>query len=254
MIFRRRTSSPRRSAAIPEGQRVYAVGDVHGRLDLLEPLVSLIEQDDARRGPADTTLVFLGDLINRGSESAGVIRHIRSIAETGRFRVRLIKGNHEEVFLIAASGDSRAARALASMGGMETIRSFGIPDSEAEAGSFADLAELLKRRMPAADLAFLDSAEDMIAIGDYVFVHAGIRPTLPLDEQDVADLRWIRGEFLDWKRDHEKVVVHGHTISDEVEQLDNRIGVDTGAYATGRLSAVGLEQEDRWILCYNGNG
>jgi len=249
MIFRR--SAPSRPAAtIPAGERVYAIGDVHGRLDLLEGLLALIATDDANRAPAVTTLIFLGDLIDRGSDSAGVVRLVRATAQAGRFQTRVIKGNHEEVFLLAASGDRRAVRALTEIGGMETMRSFGIADEEAQAGSFADLADLLSRRLPADDLAFLETAEDMIHIGDYVFVHAGIRPGVPLSEQDVADLRWIRREFLASNSRHEKVVVHGHTISDQVEQLHNRIGVDTGAYATGRLSAVGLEQGERWTLCF----
>lgn len=246
MIFRRRAVQGR--SRIPEGQRVYAVGDVHGRRDLLEALFDRINADDADRGRAETTLVMLGDLINRGPDSAGVIDLVRVRASEGRFRVRLIRGNHEEIFLQAARGSARATRALVEMGGDATIRSFGIDGHETQSGSFVDLAAVLAARLPATAVEFIAAGEDLIAIGDYAFVHAGIRPGVALADQETADLRWIRDEFLTSERDHGKIIVHGHTISAAVEQKSNRIGVDTGAYATGRLSAIGLEDDARWVL------
>ena len=248
MIFRRRSIQSRHASQIPPGNRVYAVGDVHGRSDLLARLLDQIDADDANRDPADTTIVFLGDLINRGSDSAGVIQLVRDRAVSGRHRIRLIRGNHEEVFLLAAGGSARATRALVEMGGDETLCSFGISPDEAQNGTFDDLASLLNGRLPTEMIDFIATGEDVIIIGDYAFVHAGIRPGVALSEQETADLRWIRGDFLASERDHGKVIVHGHTISERVEQKPNRIGLDTGAYASGRLSAIGLEGNFRWTL------
>lgn len=247
-MFRRRRSVQTAASKIPLGERVYAIGDVHGRCDLLENLLQRIEEDDARRESARTTLVFIGDLINRGDDAAGVVKTIRRISAEGRFGVRLIRGNHEEVFLLAAEGDREATRGLIGMGGAATIRSFGISDEEASHGTFGDLAELLKKRIPAAVVDTLQSSEDLAVIGDYAFVHAGIRPGLSLADQQSSDLRWIRGDFLESERDHGHVIVHGHTISARVEQRPNRIGIDTGAYRTGLLSAIGLEKNERWII------
>lgn len=249
MFFSRKASrAARPRARVPAGERVYAIGDVHGRLDLLTELVGQIAADDRGRPDAVTTLIFIGDLVDRGPDSAGVLRLVRALREEGRFSVRLIRGNHEEVLMLAAQGNPRAARALVQIGGEATIRSFGISDQEAASGNFIDLAELLRERLPRADIALLEEGEDLIEIGDYAFVHAGIRPGVPLAEQSVADLRWIRDEFLDSSRDHGKVVVHGHTVAAEIQDLPNRVGLDTGAFATGRLSAVGLEGGERWFL------
>ena len=247
-MFRRRRGSTRATSQIPAGERIYAIGDVHGRCDLLHRLLQRIDQDDAGRPSARTTLLFIGDLINRGENSAGVIETISRIMGEGRYAVRLIRGNHEEIFLLAAEGDREAARGLIDMGGAATIRSFGISDKEASHGTFGDLAALLKKRIPGNFVDILNSSEDFAILGDYAFVHAGIRPGLPLAEQQPSDLRWIRSEFLESERDHGHVIVHGHTISSGVEQRPNRIGIDTGAYLTERLSAIGLEGDRRWII------
>jgi len=247
MIFRRRI--PKRRPCVPDGQRIYAIGDIHGRLDLLSDLVAQIEQDDRARAPVTaTTLVLLGDLVDRGPDSAGVIRFARDLAAGGRLDLRLIMGNHEELLLLAAAGDAKAMRVLMRTGGEATFRSFGLGEEEIARGSYHDLTRLLRDRLPPVDLEFLRSGEDMIVFGDYVFVHAGVRPGIPLDAQQPADLRWIRGEFLESTRDHGKIVVHGHTPTTDVEDRSNRIGIDTGAYATGRLTAIGLDREERWFL------
>lgn len=249
MLFRRRAERSADAApGVPAGERVYAVGDVHGRLDLLTRLVARIDEHDRARPPAATTLIFIGDLVDRGPDSAGVLRLVRALRDAGRFRVRLIKGNHEEILLSAAQGSARATRALVEIGGDATIRSFGITDEEAESGGFADLANLLRARIPAEDVALLDQSEDLIEIGDYAFVHAGIRPGVALADQNVKDLRWIRREFLNSTRRHGKIIVHGHTVTPDIEERPNRLGLDTGAFASGRLSAVGLEGDRRWFL------
>lgn len=246
-LLRSRARAPERLDALPDGRRVYAVGDIHGRLDLLEALLDRIAADEAGREPADTAIIFLGDLVDRGPESAGVVERLRVLA-AGDGRLRFLLGNHEEVFLGALAGDMKALRLFCRIGGRETVLSYGVDAATYEALDYPELADLLQRIVPAEHRRFLEGFEDMIALGDYCFVHAGVRPGRPLDEQRTGDLRWIREPFLDHSDRLGKRVVHGHSISDEVEFRPHRIGVDTGAYRTGRLSALGLEGVDRWTL------
>ncbi len=230
-----------------DNQRVYAVGDVHGRADLLALLLDRVAADRRERPTAATTsLIFLGDLINRGPDSAGVLSAIRTLMREEA--VVLIKGNHEETFIDAANGDARAARGLLQMGGGATLKSYGFSAQEAAAGRFADLAHQMQTRIPRDDIALLERGHDMVRMGDYLFVHAGIRPGVPIASQDIADLRWIRHDFLRSKRDHGAMIVHGHSIVERVEQHSNRIAVDTGAYRSGMLSAVVFEGDERWII------
>jgi serine/threonine protein phosphatase 1 len=240
----RQLSAPSR---IPAGQRVYAIGDIHGCDDHFANLLDLIEQDDARRPPAAVTLILLGDIIDRGPDSRGVVERAMRLGE--RFAtVRRIIGNHEELFLKSLQGDPCALRSFVGIGGVATLKSYGIDDKIYRALSFTDLAEKLPTLVPAAHQKFLASGESQIAIGDYVFVHAGIRPGVALDRQRENDLRWIRTEFVSDRRDHGKVVVHGHTFSRAPENRPNRIGIETAAYASGVLTAVGLEGSCRWFL------
>lgn len=245
-LFRRPARPSSRGRSIPVGQRVYAVGDVHGRLDLMIDLLARIETDDQARGPAETHVIFLGDLVDRGPRSAQIIDYVgNGLPAFATFH--FIMGNHEEAMLRALEGDADAAMGWLQFGGLETLMSYGAPVSALNPFD-PDFARELRRHVPLEHLKLLASFEDSIAFGDYLFVHAGIRPGNPLDRQDGSDLRWIRREFLESRRDHGAIVVHGHTISAEPELLDNRIGIDTGAYATGRLTALGLEAADRWIL------
>jgi serine/threonine protein phosphatase 1 len=234
-------------AAVPDGLRVYAIGDIHGRLDLLDQLLFRIEADERARGAAmDTQLVFLGDLVDRGPDSAGVVQRAMEVAE--RRPARFLMGNHEEVFLKALGGSLEALRFFVKIGGRSTILSYGFEQTEYDALEYEALLDALIARVPPAHVAFLKSFESQIAIGDYLFVHAGIRPRVPLEDQTGGDLRWIRSEFLDYRGAHGPIVVHGHTICDEVEERPNRIGIDTGAFASGRLTALGLERGERWYL------
>jgi serine/threonine protein phosphatase 1 len=232
---------------VPAGTRVYAIGDIHGRRDLLDQLLFRIEADAKARGSADTQIIFLGDLVDRGPDSAGVVQRALELKQTGR-PVRFLMGNHEEVFLKALSGSLEALRFFVKIGGRATILSYGLEEAAYNRLHFEELLPELIARVPAEHVAFLKDFEDRIAIGDYLFVHAGIRPRVPLEEQVGGDLRWIRSEFLDFRGDHGAVVVHGHTITDDVEERSNRIGIDTGAFASGRLTALGLERGDRWYL------
>jgi serine/threonine protein phosphatase 1 len=234
-------------AALPPGHRVYAVGDIHGRLDLLEAALARIAADDAARGPAETSLVFLGDLVDRGPDSAGVVERLRRLG-TERAGTRFLLGNHEEVFLLALAGDTRALRLFCRIGGRETLISYGVSADDYERLSYEEVAERLVALVPPSHRAFLDRFEQLVVLGDYAFSHAGVRPGVPLAEQKGEDLRWIREPFLDHRGALEKVVVHGHTIREEVEFRRHRIGIDTGAYATGRLTVLGLESGERWIV------
>lgn len=234
-------------ASLPQGRRFYAVGDIHGRRDLLDELLARIEDDAAARGPADTLVIFLGDLIDRGPDSRGVVERLMAFRD-GPVPSRFLMGNHEEVFLKALKGDLRALRFLIRIGGRETILSYGFSEEEYRALDFEALLARLHRAVPQDHVDFLAGFERWIEAGDYLFVHAGIRPGVALEEQTDADLRWIRDDFLQHREDFGRIVVHGHSIADEVDLRPNRIGIDTGAYASGRLTAIGLEGSERWFL------
>lgn len=241
-------SRPLDTARVPDGMRVYAIGDIHGRNDLLLRLLVQIDTDDADRGPADTHIVFLGDLMDRGPDSAGVIETAIGLRNAGR-KVRYLMGNHEEVFVRACrKRDAKVTRFFLRIGGEETVLSYPMTRSEYITLDMEQLSERLATLVPQHHLEFIDSFEDQIVIGDYVFVHAGIRPGVPLAEQKPSDLRWIREEFFDQQGDLEKVVVYGHTIYDEIEERGSRIGIDTGAYASDKLTALALEGGERWYL------
>ena len=240
-------SNPVPPSRVPAGVRVYAVGDIHGRLDLLEQLLADIAADDARRGAADTQLIFLGDLVDRGPDSAEVVERLRAFAK-GPVPSRFLMGNHEEVFLRVLARDVKAMRFFLRIGGRATVMSYGFKEAEYASLDFEALTERLIERVPASHVAFLSSFEEMIEVGDYLFVHAGIRPGVDLTAQKARDLRWIRDDFLDCRDDHGKLVVHGHSITDEVDLKPNRIGIDTGAFDSGRLTAIGLEGAERWFL------
>jgi serine/threonine protein phosphatase 1 len=247
-LFRKAAPTrPIDTARVPDGVRVYAIGDIHGRNDLLQALLAKIEADDAARGPADTQIIFLGDLMDRGPDSAGVIETAMALGQ--RRKVRYLMGNHEEVFLSACrKNDPKVTRFFLRIGGEETILSYPISRAEYISLDMEQLSARLSEIVPEAHLDFVESFEDQIVIGDYAFVHAGIRPGVPLAEQKVSDLRWIREDFVGQRGDLEKVVVYGHTIYDDIEERGSRIGIDTGAYKTGRLTALGLEGGERWYL------
>jgi serine/threonine protein phosphatase 1 len=245
-LFRR--SPPAPAAAIPAGQRVYAIGDIHGRADLFDELVAMIAADDTARGHADTTIILLGDLVDRGPDSRGVIERAMALQQERGAGLRWLIGNHEEVFLKALRGDPAVVRYFVRIGGEPTILSYPIDHAAYRVMPFEELAEVLSTIVPPDHAAFLDAGEDRIVIGDYLFVHAGIRPGVAVHGQQVSDLRWIREDFLTHGGDHGHVVVHGHTITDAPEDRGNRIGIDTGAYRSGVLTALGLEGTDRWYL------
>ena len=251
MVFKRlfgiaRETTPRIWNA-PAGQRIYAVGDIHGRRDLLDRLLALIEADDAARSAAQTQIIFLGDLVDRGSDSRGVIERLMALRASND-NVRLLSGNHEELLIRVYEGDKRATSLFHRVGGRETMISYGMSEADYDAVDLGELATLVPDYVPQEHIDFLKSFDDWIEAGDYLFVHAGIRPGLSIDEQETSDLRWIRRDFTEYKNAFSHMVIHGHTISEGVDVQPNRIGIDTGAFATGTLTAIAIEGSERWFL------
>ena len=231
----------------PAHSRAYAIGDIHGRLDLLQDLLRQIDRDNAARPPARTYIIFLGDLVDRGPDSRGVIELLMR-PPPAFARPVFIKGNHEEFFLRVLEGEEDTVVDWLTYGGYQCCESYGISQGWTLNATAREIQERLQRTVPASHRLFLEKMADSFQFGDYLFVHAGIRPGVPLQAQSSKDLRWIREGFLDDPTDHGVVVVHGHTIVGSPEQHANRIALDTGAYRSGVLTALGLEGRDRWFL------
>lgn len=227
----------------PPGKRAYAIGDVHGCGDLLDRMLRLIAADEQRLGRSgDTYLVFLGDLIDRGPDSSGVIERLIT-TDWGYVKPVFIMGNHEEMLLRLLGDEPGIVHDWLYYGGYQCAQSYGV-----EVGALAQLSNqeavaALRAAIPARHIAFLESFVDSFRFGDYVFVHAGIRPGVPIEQQALQDLRWIREGFIDVSRNDALVVVHGHTIMDDLKIAPGRIGIDTGAYGGGGLSAVRIEEQ-----------
>lgn len=233
--------------AMVPGLRVYAIGDIHGRLDLLDAILTRIEADHAARPPAERHIIFLGDLVDRGPDSAGVVERIRQLGASDR-HVHCLMGNHEEIFLRAIDGDDKALRLFCRIGGRETMLSYGVSSEDYERLDYNEVAERLKAVVPHEHQLFLSNLKEIMVLGDYAFVHAGIRPGIPIAEQKLAETRWIRDPFLDHRAPLEKMIVHGHTVAEDAEILPHRIGIDTGAYQSDRLTALMLEDQAREIF------
>ena len=240
-------SRKRQNPSGAEGYRAYAVGDVHGRLDLLNDLLAKIEIDAEGAPEAGVILVFLGDIIDRGPSSAQVVERLRTYRHP-RIRPVFLLGNHEEVLLRILQGDAELITKWRWFGGTDCLQSYGVdPRSWRDNAGSEELA-LVRSAIPKAHVDFLRGFGDTFRFGDYLFVHAGLRPGIELAAQSQQDLRWIRGPFLNDSSDHGFIIVHGHTIINEVEERPNRIGIDTGAYATGILTALAIEGDRRWYL------
>ncbi len=241
-------SLSRPAAAAPAGSRLYAVGDVHGRADLLEALLGEIAADGARHPAAEKRLIYLGDYVDRGPDSSAVIDLVLRVAPRG-FSVVPLMGNHEEMMLRFLD-DIAVGRTWMMNGGDATLRSYGVeaPGMFSGTAAFRQAQQRFAERLPARHRSFLEALGVMRVEGDYLFVHAGLRPGVPLDEQQPEDLLWIRDEFLESTRDFGKVVVHGHTITLNPEFRPNRIGIDTGAYRSGQLTCLVLEGTKRQLL------
>lgn len=236
---------PPKLPAVPDGQRYYAIGDIHGRLDLYEALIGVIEDEIARAPYLDHRVVLLGDLVDRGPDSAGVVARTHLWQQTRK--VRVLAGNHEEMFL-AAFEKPEALRHFMKHGGHETLLSYGFTSRQLAEMELEEIFAALPKVITQGTRDYIAGFETMIRAGDYVFVHAGIDPSRPLADQSRGDLLWIRERFLSHEGPLEKVVVHGHTIFAHVMDCGNRIGIDTGAFRSGVLTALVLEGDQRRIL------
>jgi serine/threonine protein phosphatase 1 len=231
-------------AQVPQGRRVYAVGDIHGRADLLIRLLDDIRADIARgEYEGRPILIFLGDYVDRGFQSKEVIDVLLGTM-LSPFETYFLKGNHESALLQFLADPSIGPR-WAEYGGAETLVSYGVrpPRTRTSMEEWEKASEELQDALPEEHLHFLKNLDLSVRVGDYVFVHAGVRPGVPLDQQSEQDLLWIREEFLSDRRLFEAVIVHGHTPVTKPHHDGRRIGIDTGAYLSGTLTAARFEHD-----------
>jgi serine/threonine protein phosphatase 1 len=244
-VWKRSKSRARRPAA-PKGTRIYAVGDVHGRLDLLQQVIGQIESDLAKRPSSQSVEIYLGDYIDRGPASRQVID--RLIKRSRERNAVFLKGNHE-TYVSEFIQNPAILTDWRQYGGLETLMSYGLqPAIRADAAEQAELARAFKYMLPKNHQAFFRSLQLSMTCGDFFFVHAGVKPRVPLAQQREEDLLWIRDDFLLCEDDFGKVIVHGHTPVREPDIRSNRINIDTGAYATGRLSCIMIEHDNVVVL------
>ena len=224
---------------VPDGMRVYAVGDVHGRVDLLDELFARIDADLAVDPARRVLQVLLGDYVDRGPSSRKVIDLL--ITRSRTHEMLCLKGNHEEL-LLRFLEDPDMFEAWERAGGVQTLHSYGLsPLLKESPRQISDLASYFELALPASHRKFLADLKTSFVCGDYFFSHAGVRPGIPLEKQRDIDLLWIRQEFLAHQMDFGKIIIHGHTPVAEPEIRTNRINIDTGAYATGRLTCLKLD-------------
>ena len=240
---------PARGAALPEGLRIYAIGDIHGHADLLDRMAGKIAADLDRDPPREARAVFVGDYVDRGPDSAGVIERLVAC----RFPIPFdtLRGNHEEVMMgaLSAQGEGAGMEHWCQIGGLDTLRSYGVDLGKAARGkSLGKLRKAFLDCFPEPHRAFVEKTRLSLIVGDYFFVHAGARPGVPLDAQSEEDMLWIREDCYGSTYDFGKVLVHGHTPHRAPENLARRINIDTGAFKWGVLSAVALEADTRRFL------
>jgi serine/threonine protein phosphatase 1 len=234
-----------RTFSVPPGLRLYVIGDVHGRADLLAEAAARIERDLVSQPKVETATIFLGDYVDRGPASRDVLARLSS----GEFPTEIVplRGNHElmlEQFLLYPE----TGASWRQNGGLETLHSYGVDLGDLRAGRYQDVAEGFRKALPPAHLDFVQETRLSLEVGDYYFCHAGVRPGVSLASQSEEDLLWIREPFLSSLDPFEKIVVHGHTPVIEPEIRPNRINLDTGAYITGRLTCLVLEEDCRRFL------
>jgi len=235
-----------RRPSLPPELRIYAIGDIHGRLDLLNELLARIGSDIALRPTVRPLYVFLGDYIDRGSASRETIDRLIEHGKT--HESVFLKGNHE-LIAIKCLSDRGLFDQWLRLGGRETLVSYGVPaESSANGKQIAELQSAFHSALPQAHFRFFRDLKNSFECGDFFFAHAGVKPNVKLSRQKESDLLWIREEFLSSNEDFGKIIVHGHTPSREIEVGTNRINIDTGAFATGRLTCLVLEDQSLSVI------
>jgi serine/threonine protein phosphatase 1 len=233
-----------RPPALPAGIRIYAIGDIHARLDLLNNLLDRIKADVAQRPSSRTVYVFLGDYIDRGNASRETID--RLIEHAAEAQCVFLKGNHE-LIAVQCLSDPRLFDQWMRLGGAQTLISYGVrPQPGARA--IAELQAAFHNALPRAHFRFFRELRNSFSCGDFFFAHAGVNPKVGLASQNEDDLLWIREQFLTSDQDFGKIVVHGHTPTRTIEVRTNRINIDTGAFATGCLTCLGIEDSSIWTI------
>jgi serine/threonine protein phosphatase 1 len=228
-----------RRASLPDGRRIYAVGDIHGRVDLLRQILAMIATDLEQHPAPRPVYVFLGDYIDRGKWSRETIDEL--IEHGAHHESVFLKGNHELIALNCLSDRTEIDQWL-RLGGRETLASYGVaPELFANGKQAAGFQSAFHDALSQQHFRFFRSLQASFACGDFFFVHAGVKPKIELTQQKEKDLLWIRGEFLSSNYDFGKIVVHGHTPTTDIEVRSNRINIDTGAFATGRLTCLVIE-------------
>lgn len=242
-LFRRQPETP----STAEGERVYAIGDIHGRYDLFRRIFDKVIHHWESAPPTFQTIkiVLLGDIIDRGSDSAECLDFAHELVTQSD--VKLLLGNHEDLLLKSIAGNSVAQEIWLANGGLAFLQNFGISSPLPGEDSF-DFAERIVSGVPPHLINMLQEAPLTLRSGDYLFVHAGVKPGVALHRQSEQDLLFIRETFTKSSRWHGAMVVHGHSIVEQIEFHDNRIAVDTGAYKSGRLSCLCLEGRRRQVL------
>ncbi|RXT47727.1 metallophosphoesterase family protein [Bradyrhizobium betae] len=234
---RAKSSAPK--PRLPDGIRIYAISDIHGCSDLLKTMFEVIDRDLMTIGRRRALHVFLGDYIDRGPDSSGTIDLL--IDRARRHESIFLKGNHEE-FLFEVLRDPEMLQNWRQYGGLQTLSSYGIqPPLNPTVEEQKELIDRLALAIPMHHRMFFERLRTRFVCGDFFFVHAGIKPGLPLASQREEDLLWIRDEFLLSERKHEKYIIHGHTPVREPDIRPNRANIDTGAYATGNLTLLTIQ-------------
>lgn len=235
-----------RRPLLPAGVRIYAVGDIHGRLDLLNELLARIDDDMSSRPAIRPVSIFLGDYIDRGPSSRETIDRLIAHAETNESV--FLKGNHEQI-AISCLRDRGLFERWMRLGGLETLMSYGItPGPLSDDRQIVRLQAAFHDALPPSHFRFFRDLQNSFACGDFFFAHAGVKPDVALSRQKESDLLWIRQEFLSSSGDFGKIVIHGHTPAREVEVGPNRINIDTGAFATGRLTCLVIDESSLSVI------
>ena len=241
IAFQSSTSRKKSRPRVPEGVRIYAIGDIHGRADLLDKVLKRIDADLATNPVPLAIEVYLGDYIDRGPASREVLDQL--IARNRTFRTVFLKGNHE-TYLTSFVTNPPILEDWQRYGGLETLMSYGLtPTINADANAQTQLAAALDQALPESHRRFLSNLKSSFTCGDFFFAHAGVRPGIPLAKQREEDLLWIRQDFLLCEEDFSKIIVHGHTPVPQPDIRSNRINIDTGAFATGQLTCLRLEED-----------